>query len=318
MSANRLWKTYEAYGLKIRSSVALDELPASSAPHADVVIGYGRQPAWTLDFEGRRHAVHVGDGVARFWFEELGGVTVKGGNRITVHLNGGVGREYVKLYVEGMMLAMLLHQRGMCVLHASVVEISGRTVALMGHLGAGKSSIAAGLYARGHRVLADDNAAVLLSGVVPTVMPAYPHVKLFPSIASVLGFKSESLTALHDSQKKMAGNVSDGFRATPEPLRVIYVLGRDHAADITPLSGVQSTVELVRNSIPTRWGHPGDAKQLISCANLARHVPMFAVRTFSDLAALPPLISSLEQHCSRELGRNDVVYRAKKGGANGS
>jgi len=81
---------------------------------------------------------------------------------------------------------------------------------------------------------------------------------------------------------------------------------------------VQSTVELVRNSVPTRWGHPGDAGQLIRCANVASHVPMFAVRTFSDLAGLPPLVGSLEKHCSRELGRNEVVYRTKKGGANGS
>jgi hypothetical protein len=258
------------------------------------------------------------DGVARFWFPDVGGFAVEAGKRITAYPKPGIGDDYLRLYVEGMLMAMLLHQRGFCVLHASVVEIAGRSVALMGHVGVGKSSLAAGLYARGHRVLADDNAAIQLSNGTPAVAPGYPYVKLFPAIAALLGFDPGSLRLLHESQKKMAGGVSGGFDPSPAALSRIYVLRRDHASGITPLSALEATVELVRNAVPTRWGHPGDGDQLRRCADLAKQVPTFAVRTFSDLAVLPAVIEDLERHSSQGMVSTTLSNARRKEVWNGS
>src|SRR5581483_1418909 len=154
-----------------------------------------------------------------------------------------------RLYVQGMLLAMILHQRGMCVLHASVVELDGQAIAIMGHVGAGKSSVAGALYAAGHRVLSDDNAAIQISDGLPSVIPAYPFVKLFPAVASMLGFHNGSLRQLHASQSKMAGSVRNGFTTTPSRLSRIYILGRDHEPVVRRLSTLAATVELIRNAV---------------------------------------------------------------------
>ena len=301
-------RTYSAYGLTVRSEIPLDEFPATTEEHEDVSVAYGEIPDWALEIQDKAEAIEITPESARFWFANTGGFAVTDGNRITAYPRPGVPVEVLRLYVEGMLLAMLLHQRGRCVLHASVVEIEGVAVALMGHVGAGKSSLAGTLYTRGHRVLADDNAAILVSSGRPSVTPAYPYVKLFPAIASLLGFHNGSLRALHSSQPKMAGAVGNGFTAAPSPLARIYLLGRNHQPEIRQLSPLEAMLELIRNAVPTRWGHAGDARQLERCGAVARQVPMFTLRTFTDLDGLPEVARALEQHCASRMRPADVVH----------
>ena len=159
-------------------------------------------------------------------------------------------------------MAVILYQRGMCVLHASVIEAQGTAIAFLGHIGAGKSSTAAAFYARGHRILNDDNAAIQMCSGTPLVVPGFPYIKLFPAIASSLGFQIGDLRILHETQVKLAGPVHSGFSDRPLPLRTIYVLGRDHSKDMTRLSPLNATMQLIRNSVPTRWGQRGDSRHL--------------------------------------------------------
>jgi hypothetical protein len=68
-------------------------------------------------------------------------------------------------------LAFLLRLRGVLCLHAAVVVIGGRAVAIAGPPGAGKSTIAMALAHRGHAILTDDVAAVVWQGGRPGVEP---------------------------------------------------------------------------------------------------------------------------------------------------
>ncbi len=287
---------YTAYGLVVKSEIPLDEFAEIDARQPDVLVEYG-DGGWTSPVPERGDKIEIRPSHASFWLEQGGGFSVESGRRIVVYPNPEASAGLLRLYVEGMLLAMVLHQRGMCVLHASVIDIDGVSIALMGHVGAGKSSLAGALYARGHRVLSDDNAAIEVSEAPPAVTPAYPYVKLFPAIASLLGFHNGSLRTLHPLQGKMAGAVTKGFANSPSPLSRIYVLGRDHQPEVRRLTPLEATVELIRNAVPTRWGHAGDAGQLQRCATVARQVPVFAVRTFTHLDGLPEVASALEQHC---------------------
>jgi hypothetical protein len=186
----------------------------------------------------------------------------------------------------------------MCVLHASVVEVNGEAIGFLGHIGAGKSSLAAAFYSLGHRLVADDNAAIQIIDGQPIVTPGYPSVKLFPEIANSLGFCQSELHALHPSQNKFAGTVKKGFSQTPLLLRRIYILGRSYDPGITRLSQLEAVVELIRNSVPVRWSHQGDARQLEQCGEIGRQVPVFAVKTFNDLASLAQVAGMVRQHCA--------------------
>jgi hypothetical protein len=299
VSADSVTRNYTAYGLAIRSAIPLSEFTAASSAQPEVIVTYGHRGAWVAEMQGAARAIEIREGEARFWFPDVGAFIVRDGSQIIAIPEDGVEPELLRLYIQGMMMATILHQRGFCVLHASVIEIDGGAIALMGHIGAGKSSLAGALYVRGHRVVADDNAAVNTTGRVPIVAPGYPYVKLFPAIASLLGFQEDSLCLVHASQVKLRGAVTQGFAHNPLPLRRVYILDREHSGDISPLSPLKVTIELLRNSVPTRWGHAGDARQLQQCGMIGMQVPAFAVKTFSDLTSVQTVAERLERHCGQ-------------------
>ncbi len=295
--ADSVTRNYTAYGLAIRSAIPLSEFTAASSAQPEVIVNYGHRGAWVTKMQGAARAIEIREDEARFWFPSVGAFMVRDGSQIIAMPEDGVEPELLRLYIQGMMMATILHQRRFCVLHASVIEIDGGAIALMGQIGAGKSSLAGALYVRGHRVVADDNAAVNTTGRVPIVAPGYPYVKLFPAIASLLGFQGDSLALVHASQVKLRGAVTQGFAHNPLPLRRVYILDREHSGDITPLSPLKVTIELLRNSVPTRWGHAGDARQLQQCGMIGVQVPAFAVKTFSDLTSVRTVAERLERHC---------------------
>jgi hypothetical protein len=122
-------------------------------------------------------------------------------------------------------------------------------------------------------------------------------VKLFPAIAASLGYRAEQLHELHHSQEKIAGAVDRGFSSHPLALDRLYILRREGALQIGSLPATPTLLELIRNSVPTRWGCPGDAEHLQRCGELARRIPMFTIKTFDTIAELPGLAERLERHC---------------------
>jgi len=288
---------YTAYGISISSEIRLQEFTAGSGS-ADVTIQCTNDGDWMTALAGQDYHVEVKPGCARFWFKDVGGFVVRDGNSIEVVPIENADESLIRLYIEGMITAMLLHQRGFCVLHASVVNLEGRAVAFLGPVGAGKSSFAAAMHARGHAVISDDNAALRLTAKDVEVEPAYPYVKLFPAIAAALGYGGDRLHVLHASQTKMAGMVDRNFNMSSLRLDRLYILGRGGSSEIRPVAETPRLLELIRNSVPTRWGCPGDGEHLQRCGSVARRVPAFTVRTFENLAELPEIVQRVERHCS--------------------
>jgi hypothetical protein len=295
---------YSAYGISISSEISLPEfIPRFGSP--DVTIRYSRDTDWMEAFADKDYHVEIKHDWARFWFKQAGGFIVREGRNIEVIPIESADESLIRLYVEGMIMAMLLHQRGFCVLHASVVSLQGRAVAFLGPVGAGKSSFAAAMHARGHAVISDDNAAVRLSPRNVEVEPAYPYVKLFPAVAAALGYGGERLHVLHASQEKMAGIVDRNFALGALPLDRLYILRRASSPEIRPLAETPLLLELIRNSVPTRWGCTGDGEHLQRCGNVARRIPAFTFKTFENLAELPELAERVERHCLT--GRESTV-----------
>ncbi len=293
---------YSAYGLNIRSELPLPEfsrLSGRDSTRFDVTISFAPLASWIDPVRELNSSWNVNSADSRFWFRGVGGFQVLAGSEIRITPEPGIDNRLLRMYVEGMMMATLLFQRGNFVLHASVVSIGGRSAAFLGHVGAGKSSTAAALHARGHAVVTDDNAAIDLSAASPHVTPAFPYVKVFPAIAASLGVSEDSLTLMHSSQPKCVHAVSTDFPDSAVPLDCIYVLSRD--AEITPrrLTNPAAVMELIRNSVPTRWKLAGGAAHLRQCAQLAATTPVFLIRTFRALPELPELAQRIETHFNK-------------------
>jgi hypothetical protein len=290
---------YYAYGLNIRSDLPLPEFSRSPEGHTacpDAQVSFAPENEWIAAVRALNSSWAVDLNDARFWFRGVGAFQAIGGSQILITPEPGIDNHLLRMYVEGMIMATLLFQRGYFVLHSSVVKIGPTCVAFLGQVGAGKSSTAAALHARGHAVVTDDNAAIDLSGNLPQVTPAFPYLKVFPAIAASLGHAEESLTRMHSSQPKFAHDVAREFPRSPVPLDRIYVLSRNAEPALTRIPPSEAIIELVRNSVPTRWKLAGGAEHLRQCARLAALVPLFRIRTFDTLPELPALAERIENH----------------------
>ncbi|TGV75989.1 serine kinase, partial [Mesorhizobium sp. M2D.F.Ca.ET.145.01.1.1] len=84
-------------------------------------------------------------------------------------------------------LARLLHQRGLLVLHASAIAVTGRGAIFMGDKGAGKSTTASALIRAGHDLLTDDVVALDLANPnQPMIVPGFPQIKLAADAAAAI------------------------------------------------------------------------------------------------------------------------------------
>src|SRR3984957_12212415 len=221
---------YFPYTLRIQSEILFPELP-TALPGADFVITVER-PGCLIETRSIEFG-ETEESVATFSFEGVARFTLRGGRELKITPDPRADESIFSLYVQGMMLASAMQQRGFFVLHASVVRVGGRAVAFMGPVGAGKSTFASALRARGHSILADDNAAIDLAGPAPEVLPAFPNLKIYPEVAESLGYRRFTLRTMHTSQAKQAQTVTSDFWPTPLPLGCVYLLDREAAGSIS-------------------------------------------------------------------------------------
>ena len=116
-------------------------------------------------------------------FRDVGRFLVRrGGSEIAVDLDPCFDPRLLALPLLGPVVAILLHRRGYLVLHGSAIELNGEAAVFLGDKGAGKSTTAASLVARGASLIADDVVAVGLQGDVPVAVAGFQAMKLDASM----------------------------------------------------------------------------------------------------------------------------------------
>lgn len=294
---------YFAYGLGIRSALHLPEFITTEGGY-DVNIrlenvDYTHNDYVPLEVINKPLYVRITPKEAVIFVKKVGVFLVRGGCEVVVRQAPDVDECLLRSYITGTVIAVLLYQRSLLVLHASLVNINGSAVAFLGKSGEGKSSTAAALCARGHSIMADDVAAVNLDTRPATVFPGFPQIKLNPEVAVSLGYDIESLHLLHLREEKRSYRAMQGFSQAPLPLRHIYVLAEDAALNIEPLRPQEAVIELVRHSRPTTLFHSGGAPHFLQCVNLAKELTVYRLKRPLSLSLLPELSQLLEEHVAR-------------------
>jgi len=202
-------------------------------------------------------------------------------------------------YLLGPVLGFVLRMRGVTCLHASAVAVGDGAVLVCGAAGAGKSTTAAALRARGHRVLADDVAALDVGGGGVTVRPAYPHLRLWPDAVRAL-YGAVDLPPLTPTWDKRWLDLAAGgepFPSAPLPVHAVYVLaGREDgdAPRVEPVPAAEGVLHLVTHTymgwLPYR---AAEARDLAVYARLARAAPVRLAVPHADPARLPELCDRL-------------------------
>jgi hypothetical protein len=290
---------YSAYGLGISSAFPLPELVAGSEGR-DVEIRAGAPiPRGAAPLCDDAEAVSRDEW--RLTYDDVGVVTVRGGSLIEVALAPGAGDDALRAVLLGPALAVLLEQRGFLVLHASVVQIGERAVAFLGDSGAGKSTMAAALHARGHRLVSDDHAVVRLGVSGAEVSAAYPQLKLWPDAARAVGQDPRALPRVERGFEKRVRRVEGGF--TDErtlPLARLFLLEAGESIEVAALSLCEAFVALVCHTYGIEWTHGRSGSgQFHQRAELAQRVPVQRLIRPWDIGGLGRVAERVESALAR-------------------
>jgi hypothetical protein len=286
--------TYVAYGLGIHSALELPELAPGPAP-PDVVVRLGHLPGAPSDPPVGGVLLRTSADETCLYWPDVGTILLRHGREIILDPRPEATPDLLRLYLLGPVLGLLLHQRGLLVLHASAVTLDSGVVAFLGHSGGGKSTTAATLHARGCAVVADDVVAVDLGASGgPAALAGFPQLKLWPDALTALGERPEDLPRLHAGEEKRA-RVADTVTTTARPLRRLYVLTDAEALDLQPLGGHAAVFELLQHSyVAPALERLGSSSFLAQCARLAAAVPVRRLRRPRCLARLGELAALVE------------------------
>jgi hypothetical protein len=300
--------TYFTYGLGIQSTLSLPELIPSTLDVPDISIQLGKveQEAPQTDEEGSYF--HLSDDESFLFWETAGKFLVREGKEIVVDPAPGVPEKIIRLPLLGTVLAAAIQQRGFLGLHASAVDIGGRAVAFVGYRGRGKSTMAAALVARGHKLIADDLVVLDALGTedIPLVRPGFPQLKLFPEAAAAsFGDDPSKLPALIAGFEKRARHVPGTFSTRPVPLNAIFFLETGPSIAVERMPVQEAVLNFIRHSYTIRvfrdcLDRPGEFSNLRQCAALADRVStcrLVRPRDLNSLAAVAEIVENTIVNC---------------------
>jgi hypothetical protein len=285
---------YFAYGLRIRSELALPEL-AESGSAADVTIRFGSvdHSQMGLPEDGLLWAT---EDEACISFAGIGSFLVRGGREIVVDPAPGEDERWVRNAVLGPVMGALLYQRGWLTLHASATSSGGAAVAFMADQRWGKSTMAAAMCAHGHHLVADDITAVKNDGDRPIVSPGYPLLKLWPEAAAAVGENPAALLEIMPNVHKRGLRARRESSPEPLPLGCIYVLDQGDAPEIEPLRSQEALIEVVRNTYGRRlFQAVRTGSHLHQCADVINSVPVRRLKRPYSLTALSDVVRLVEE-----------------------
>ena len=305
---------YIAYGQRLNSELLLPELKESNTEEKpDIFIRLGKLDPPPLEPTPTVCYCKIDSQEAYLAWEQVGTFLAREGKEIIVDLIPDVEESVVRLFLLGAVLGMLLHQRGLFILHASTVNIGNRAVIFMGDKGWGKSTTAGALHCRGHQLLADDVTAIDLSNPDrPMVLPGYGQLKLWPESAIALNCNPANLPLLHPQLEKRDYLVKEKLALNPVPLKHIYLLASGAELSIDSLSTPQALAAVMHNWYCARFGTQmlqaiAMGEHFSRCTNLIAQIPVFSLKRKHSLDDLDEIASAIESHLNSFFHHSNLV-----------
>jgi len=241
-------QTYELFGLTLESQLPLpDGLPAgsgmpdvrlqASAPDSSVnwaALDDADKNDW---FACRRlpdaSTCLRWTGLFDFWISA-------GGERIEYRKHRRASLESFTVYFLGQVLSFSRLARGIEPLHGSAVVVDGRAIVFLGACGAGKSTLAAAMIARGYPALTDDVVVLRQSENTWVVEAGVPRIKLFPATARKLLGPRDATPMNTGTSKLVMPLAANETVLRPMPVETLYVLPEAS----TPASRASSAIRI--------------------------------------------------------------------------
>lgn len=233
---------YKAFGLVFRSAIEHpDFVPLEGEWEPDCHISLGAVPRKLPQPDTEGAAYEACGHRFLLKIENVGRYLIEDGNRITIDKipNATLRETIVFLWASAM--AVLLHQRGIIIVHGSAICTDNGAVIFSGPSGSGKSTLASVFSLKhGAGMISDDISAIAVnSDGQAVVLPGYPLMKLWRDSADQLGYTWDDGKLIRDNVNKMIVDIRRSFVDRELPLRQVYLLAykNEGSASIAEISG---------------------------------------------------------------------------------
>ncbi|WP_137680713.1 hypothetical protein [Aurantiacibacter suaedae] len=268
---------YDAFGLTIESDIPLKELRHAS-PGAVPDIRFinhpigrdlpGREDGIVMDYADPAGTVMAWPDVAAFRLVDK--------STVWVEKYPEVPESYVAFPILGPIMAWMLNWREFFVIHASAIDINGKTIALMGDKMAGKSTTAAAFVRAGYPLITDDLLAITFdeSGK-PVCHPAFPQLKLADDAAASIQVEgAEALPLVYEGFSKRQHKLA-AMRTEKASLDCLATLDRGgsepalHTFDTPAAIAAINRFSYMPRFADAPWTPADKARHFKACATLA-------------------------------------------------
>ncbi len=309
---------YQVSGLNLESEIRLPDLIKSESP-ANVKIRYGKITDALAEnflndarfFERPGCRIRASAEAMLIEWEKVGKFLIQGGALVIVEPETDVLEEDLQPFLTGPLLSVLLHQRGCLVLHASAVAINDEAVIFLGAKGYGKSTLAAHLQVRGHRLISDDIVPVDFADDRVLTVPGYPRIKLFEDSITAVGADSANLPLIHKFVEKRSFQCAENFSTEPVVLRGVYVLAENEEVFLENLSPADAFIEVTKHTYLNRYLEALNClpEHFRQCQKLIQSIPVFKLNRPHNFMAMNEVCATLENHIHGLVSEN-VFCRA--------
>lgn len=302
--AERTGRTHDycAFGLKIRSTIPLPELCASAFDCPDVsIVRRPTAPDFPPPEAPETHRVRP-DGLEMLW-PAAGRFRIMDRSVIEVEAAPGADDRLLGFPLLGPVMAVLLHLRGLLVIHASAVRIGKQGVAFLGDKMAGKSTTAATFVAQGHQLVTDDVLGLAFDGDDAIRMqPAFPQLKLCETTSQLVRISgSEALPHVLPNFFKRQHRLQSDAPLMPVPPGWIFILKRGTEASIRRLPPDRVLGALMHNSYVKSYigftlTPASGARHLHQIAALGRQARVCELEVPGSVERLSEVVRAVERH----------------------
>jgi hypothetical protein len=212
-------------------------------------------------------------------------------------------------YLLGQVLSYALIKQGLEPLHATVVVVKERALALIGDSGYGKSSLAAAFLRAGAQLLTDDLLVIKEIDGRWVAYPGPPRIKLFPETArAYLGEQAVGVLMNNATEKLVIPVDVEHSARSPQPIKTFFRLRPPskmsiiNRVTIRTRSQRQACFDLIANTYNSRIRtRERLSNQFGMVTRLANTVPVKALSYPRELSRLPEVVDAIVKDSVNDL-----------------
>ena len=243
---------YTCYGLLLSSDIELPELTemndssiCDNYPLIKIKIFHQTEILPPEAVQTNPHIWHC-NGATHITIPDVVGFFIKDGNEIRITPGQLSSSQIIRSLLFGPAMAALLFQRGIVVMRGATIQIGNYAMLIIGRSGVGKSTLAARLVSRGHKIIADD-IAPLDENCAALQGPA--QIKLWRESLDLLNISAENIPRVRPEIQRFRLPCQATDSSEPLKVRWIYVMesGKEMGHHINKLSGINKFRQINNN-----------------------------------------------------------------------